>query len=117
MIIKQVAEVLKNIGCTNENTLFAQSICPDEINHEEDDITRLFQVHLGECFHLGGLGGIPFTGKTGFAAFSHHIPDDGNLFILFAPHVGVSDSGKIGEYSRLGQALDGKACGAASAGE
>jgi len=24
---------------------------------------------------MGGLGGIPFTGKTGFVAFSHHVPD------------------------------------------
>jgi len=28
-----------------------------------------------KVFHMGGLGGIPFTGKTGFAAFSHHVPD------------------------------------------
>jgi hypothetical protein len=24
---------------------------------------------------MGGLAGIPFTGRTGFTAFSHHIPD------------------------------------------
>ena len=30
---------------------------------------------LAQVFHMGGLGGIPFTGKTGFAAFSHHVPD------------------------------------------
>jgi hypothetical protein len=65
-ILGAVADVLKRIGCTNENTLFAQSLCPDEINHEEDDISRLLQVHLGEVFHMGGLAGIPFTGKTGF---------------------------------------------------
>ena len=65
-------------------------------------------AHLGEVFHMGGLAGVPFTGKTGFAAFSHHIPDGGNLFILFAPHVGLSKQGKVGEYSRFGQAKDGK---------
>jgi hypothetical protein len=43
------------------------------------------------------LAGIPFTGKTGFTAFSHHIPDNGNLFVLFAPHVGISKSGRIGK--------------------
>jgi hypothetical protein len=48
------------------------------------------------------------------AAFMHQIPDDGNLFVLFAPHVGISKMGKVGEYSRLGQKIDGKACGAAS---
>lgn len=63
---------------TDENTLFAQSVCPDEINHEKGDITTLFSAHLGEVFHMGGLAGIPFTGKTGFTAFSHHVPD-GNI--------------------------------------
>eukprot|EP01032_Pedospumella_encystans_P013319 gene13319-15341_t len=86
--------LLMEHGCTGENTLYAQSICPDEINHESGDITELFSKHMGEVFHMGGLGGIPFTGKTGFAAFSHHVPDDGNLFILFAPHIGISDSGE-----------------------
>jgi hypothetical protein len=51
---------------------------------------------MGEVFHMGGLGGIPFTGKTGFNAFSSHVPDHGNLFVLMAPHVGVSRSAKIG---------------------
>ena len=74
-IIQQVTDILKEYGCNAENTLFAQSVCPDEINHEEGDITNEFQKALGEVFHMGGLGGIPFTGKTGFAAFSHHVPD------------------------------------------
>lgn len=32
-----------------------------------------------KVFHMGGLAGIPFTGKTGYAAYSHHVPD-GKLF-------------------------------------
>ena len=31
---------------------------------------------------MGGLAGIPFTGKTGFAAFSHHVPDGQLPFIV-----------------------------------
>lgn len=42
---------------------------------------------------IGGLGGIPFAGKTGFKAYASHVPDDGNLLILFAPHVGMDTSG------------------------
>ena len=106
--LDRVARILEKIGCDADNTLFAQSICPDEINHEDGDITALMSAHLGEVFHMGGLAGVPFTGKTGFAAFSHHIPDGGNLFILFAPHVGLSKQGKVGEYSRFGQSHDGK---------
>jgi len=41
----------------------------DEINHEAGDIANLFSTYLGEVFRLGGLAGIPFTGKTGFGAF------------------------------------------------
>ena len=41
------------------------------------------------------------------------IGTDGNLFILFAPHIGISDSGELGKYTRKGQNRDGTACGAA----
>lgn len=37
------------------------------------------------------------------------------MFVLFAPHVGISNTGRVGEYSRRGQSCDGKACGAACA--
>jgi len=112
-VLKQAVRVLKDYGINAENTLYAQSLCPDEINHELGDISTLFSSFLGEVFHMGGLAGIPFTGKTGFAAFSHHVPDGGNLFVLMAPHIGISDSGKLGAYSRDGQSNDGAACGAA----
>lgn len=101
-------------GYTPDNTLYAQSICPDEINHANGDVPHLFSSFFEECFHLGGLAGIPFTGKTGFGAFSHHVPDEGHCFILMAPHVGVSASHKLGSYTRLGQhGKEGAACGAA----
>lgn len=62
---------------------------------------------------MGGLGGIPFIGEVGFGAFSAHVPKNGNLLILFAPHVGVSPNGIIGDYARSGQDHDDHACGAA----
>jgi hypothetical protein len=74
-ILYDVERVMKQYGFTPENTLFAQSVCPDEINHAVGDITNLFAEYFGEVFHLGGLGGVPFTGKTGFSAFSNHVPD------------------------------------------
>jgi hypothetical protein len=27
---------------------------------------------------------------------------DGNLFVLFAPHIGLSDTGHLGKYTRKG---------------
>ena len=111
--LAKVASIIEQHGFTDDNTLYAQSICPDEINHETGDITELFFTHLGEVFHLGGLAGIPFTGKTGFAAYSHHVPAGGHCFVLMAPHIGISDDLELGFYSRDGQTCAGTACGAA----
>ena len=43
-------------------------VCPDEINHEKGDITDLFIENIGggKVFHLGGLAGVPFTGKVSY---------------------------------------------------
>lgn len=57
--------------------------------------------------------GVPFTGKTGFGAFSHHVPNDGHCFVMMAPHVGLDDTCNLGKYSREGQTHSGTACGAA----
>lgn len=100
-------------GMAEDNTLFAHSVCPDEINHDDGDITDCLRDHFNGVFSLGGLGGIPFTGKTGFAAYAAHVPDSGNIFVLFAPHVAISEEGKIGYYHRRGQAELSTACGAA----
>ena len=61
---------------------------------------------------MGGLAGIPFTGKVGFGAFSHHVPEGGHCSILMAPHIGMDDKGKFGRYLREGQADSGSCCGA-----
>lgn len=112
-VVSQVMTVLEDYGFDDANTLYGQSVCVDEINHEVGDVTNLFTCALGEVFHLGGLAGIPFTGKTGFQAFSHHVPNGGNLFILLAPHMGICKACRLGQYSREGQSEAGSACGAA----
>ena len=53
-------------------------------------------------FPLAGLAGLPFTGKTGWAAFSSHLVEDGNIVILYAPHVGIDNDGIIGQVMREG---------------
>ena len=92
------------MGFTDDNTLFADSSCPDEINHDDpdEDITSLFQKRWGEVFSLAGLAGLPFTGKTGWGAFSAHVPVDGNIVIMFAPHVGIDRNGNVGKITRDG---------------
>ncbi len=49
---------------------------------------------------------------TGFVAYSHHVPDDGNILVLFAPHVGVTAAGELGKVLRPGQGRESTSCGA-----
>merc|ERR1712107_647869 len=56
--------------------------------------------------------GTPFSGKTGFGAFSSHVADDGHILVAFGPHVGISEDGVVGKCLREGQAAQSTACGA-----
>ena len=112
---KKIYERLSKLGFNADNTLFADSSCPDEINHDDpdEDLTSLFSARWGEVFPLAGLAGLPFSGKTGWGAFTSHVPTpDGNIVILFAPHVGIDSSGNIGNIHRDGIEKISHACGA-----
>lgn len=111
-VVCGAVEIAHKLGLREENTLFSHSVCPDEINHEDGDITHVLRQHFGTHFSLGGLAGIPFSGKTGFGAYAHHVPEGGNIFVLFAPHCAVSEEGHCGYYHRLGQKEESTACGA-----
>lgn len=100
-------------GYTKDNTLFGMSVCSDEVNFHDSEIIDLLKQRWGETFSLGGLAGLPFAGKAGLSAYAHHVPDEGKLFILFAPHVGVGIDGKVGALERDGIAETSSACGAA----
>jgi len=95
-----------------DNTLFGSSICPDEINNCEFGMISLMVKQWGEVFPMGGIGGAPHVGKTGFKAFSSHAPDNGNVLIVFGPHVALSPKGEVGKYLREGQTNESSACGA-----
>ena len=62
---------------------------------------------------MAGLAGFPFTGKSGFSAFSSQCPKDGNIVILFAPHVGIDSNGAVGKVKRGGHESHSAASGAA----
>ena len=74
-ILSIVSAELKKFNISPENTLFAQSVCPDEINHSNGGIAEVFDNFFGDSFYLGGLAGLPFTGLKGFTAFTSHIPE------------------------------------------
>jgi hypothetical protein len=89
---------LEKQGFKMSNTLFADSTCPDEISHNNpaEDIVMMFGSRWGGLFSLGGLGGLPFTGTTGWKAMSSHVPENGNIVVLYAPHTGLDYQGKVG---------------------
>jgi len=65
--------------------------------------------------HLGGLDGYPFTGLSGMRAFARHIPRDGAAVIFYAPHIGISKDGKMGEINPYGK-NNSSACHVAAQG-
>ncbi|KRX09655.1 hypothetical protein PPERSA_02527 [Pseudocohnilembus persalinus] len=111
---EKLSKILNKQGLNTDNTLFGSSICPDEINHGHSSLANLMKNTWGGIMPFGGLGGIPFAGKTGFKAYASHVPDDGNLLVLFAPHVGMDKYGQLGQVERRGQKKVSTSCGAAS---
>lgn len=46
--VAKVNIALEGCGCSPQNTLYGQSVCADEINHESGDITKMFTLRWGE---------------------------------------------------------------------
>lgn len=111
---KTISEELGKHNMSPSKCIWGTSICSDEVNNTFNFISSDF-VGPGP-FRFGGISGLPFTGKTGFGAFVSHIPDDGGAFILYGPHIGVSNSGKIGELHREKQSNNTTCCGSLVAG-
>lgn len=94
-------------GSDIDKILFATSLCCDDINVSTD-----FRRVLTRPFTLGGLGGLPYAGITGMVAFAHHVPDGGDAFIFYGPHIGITDEGVLGQMRRPGQQHLTNSCGA-----
>lgn len=108
----RITKVLGERGYTPENTLLATSLCCDELARDlEKNLVKVY----GQNFNLGGLAGFPFAGRTGFGAMAAHIPDDGSVLIVYAPHVGVATTGGVGKVERRGIELLDNCCGSAIA--
>uniref|UniRef100_A0A7S0FXW9 Limiting CO2-inducible protein B/C beta carbonyic anhydrase domain-containing protein n=1 Tax=Pyrodinium bahamense TaxID=73915 RepID=A0A7S0FXW9_9DINO len=111
-VMSKLLDAVKAYGLTRDNTIYGQSICADEINSDPGHLTTLLTQYYGRTFPMGGIGGAPYVGKTGFMAFSHHVPDNGHVLIVFGPHIGFSPSGEPGKFLRKGQAAVSTSCGA-----
>lgn len=112
--VNRLLDVIEEeFGLKPHQLMHADSLCCDDVNSIQYP-PRAYEM-LGP-FHLGGLDGYPFAGLTGMGAFAHHVPEDGAIVIFYAPHIGVTKDGKIGEINRYGQSSNSTCCGAAKAG-
>jgi len=107
VVAAKVQAALSQRKFTRANTLFGTSVCPDEVNNKPTkSLPAVLQnavTDLNGVFHLGGLAGLPYMGTSGMRAFLSHTPSNGKVFILYGPHIGVTDDGQIGSVERLGK--------------
>lgn len=92
-----------------ETILLGQSTCVDDVLNTKSPFAGRM---LKGPFNFGGLGGLPFTGKTGLSAYAHHVPDSGAAMLLVGPHIGYSAVEGWGMLHREGQAHTSTCCGA-----
>jgi hypothetical protein len=112
--VNRLLDVIESqYGLKPHQLMHADSLCCDDVNAIQYP-PRAYEM-LGP-FKLGGLDGYPFAGLTGMGAFAHHVPEDGAIVIFYAPHIGVTKAGTIGEINRYGQSANSSCCGAAKAG-
>lgn len=108
-LVAQSGRELIRRGFTPDDTLLAHAFCRDEVNAP---VLTKFEDFWGETFNLSGLGGYPTAGRTGFAACASHVPDGGNLFVVYGPHIGISSDASFGKLRRRGMKHDTTCCGA-----
>lgn len=102
--------ILAPKGFEKESTLLTTSFCCDEVCRDlEDELKAAY----GQNFNIGGIAGFPFGGCTAFGAMSHHVPTDGNMLIVYGPHVGIDFDGIFGKVNRRGHKGSGSCCNTA----
>lgn len=112
-------EALNRLGFDTSHVLYANALCPDEVNRKGPWWDLLLGAQSKMTFNLGGLGGLPAVGKTGFEACASHASDTADkaaIFVVCGSHVGVDCNGCVGAVVRERQAKrSSPCCGAACA--
>ena len=67
------------------------------------DDNTIWDNTWGYMYHMGGLGGIPMVGKTGFWTYLNRVPADGALVIICGSHIGLDVDGFLGALTSGGQ--------------
>jgi hypothetical protein len=105
-------QALAELGFTAENSLAGMGLCRDEICTPFED---LIQATWGPSFVFASLAGAVLPGRTAFAAFLHHAPEERgrDRIVCFGfTHVAVSPEGEQGWCRRPGRSEPSNACGA-----
>ncbi len=113
--LDDVTSRLEPYGFAPSSTLPAVSICRDELTQH---LIAAVTERWGPTFALGGLGGVPSLGRTGWGACLAHVPDSverGKLLVIGATHIGIGPDGSPGHNLRHNQSEPTPTCGALSA--
>ena len=90
-----------------KDTLLVESTCSDGICREA---TANLEERWGGAFRIGGLSGFPFGGTSAVKEIANQAPDGGDVFLIYAPHVGFSGSCEIGRLERPGKDTEEPRC-------
>lgn len=113
--LARVEKALEPLGFDRDNAFAAVSVCRDELTQS---ILQAVAHRWDEPFDLGGLGGLPSLGRTGWRAALSHVPVDderGRLIVFGFPHIGIAPDGTIGASLRRRQRQLTATCGAMAA--
>lgn len=113
--LDRVAAALIPLDVARSQVFAAVSVCRDEL-------TQGFLAEVGSRwgrpFALGGLGGLPSLGRTGWQACLSHVPDvggRGHLLVFGMPHIGLDPERHPGRTLRPNQSRATPTCGALAA--
>ena len=88
----KTTKILKKYGIIPDNTLLFISSCSDEI---ENRLIKEFDKEWNVGFLSSGLAGFQYTSKTGMKAALSHVPDEGNMLVIYCSHIGKQEMGNL----------------------
>lgn len=110
--LDRVATALDPFDFHPDDTFAAVSICRDELTQ---NLIEEVADRWHRPFALGGLGGLPSLGRTGWQACLSHVPDTagrGHLLVFGMAHLGMDHDGEFGQSHRRHQHRPTATCGA-----
>ncbi len=113
--LDRVAAALIPLDVVRSQVFAAVSVCRDELTQ---GLLAEVGGRWGRPFALGGLGGLPSLGRTGWRACLSHVPDvggRGHLLVFGLPHIGLDPERHPGRTLRPNQGAPTATCGALAA--